>query len=64
MCLVFSKILGLPHEHIIPDDAEPVGATNRPKNTQLYTQETENLGIEGGLGLSLFEEWWTDYLKR
>ncbi|EEB92823.1 hypothetical protein MPER_08609, partial [Moniliophthora perniciosa FA553] len=36
----------------------------RPQNTQLYTKETEDLGVEGGLGLSLFEEWWAAYLKK
>uniref|UniRef100_A0A0W0FT83 RmlD-like substrate binding domain-containing protein n=1 Tax=Moniliophthora roreri TaxID=221103 RepID=A0A0W0FT83_MONRR len=66
MCLVFAKILGLPHKHIIPDAEAPTGASavSRPKNTQLYTKETEDLGVEGGLGLSLFEEWWTAYLKK
>ncbi|KAF9495034.1 NAD-binding protein [Pleurotus eryngii] len=65
MCLIFSKILGLPHGHIIPDDQPPTGAgaTTRPRNTQLYTRETEGLGVEGGLGLTLFEEWWSEYLK-
>ncbi|KIY70702.1 NAD dependent epimerase/dehydratase [Cylindrobasidium torrendii FP15055 ss-10] len=65
MCLVFAKVLGLPHGHIIADDAEPApGSTPRPKNTQLDTRGTEALGVEGGLGLSLFEEWWTEYLKK
>jgi S-adenosylmethionine synthetase len=65
MCLIFSRILGLPHAHITPE-AEPIkaeGAPNRPRDTQLYTGETERLGVEGGLGLSLFEEWWTERLK-
>ncbi len=66
ICLVYSKILGLPHKHIIPDAEPPTGpgATTRPKDCQLYTGETEDLGVEGGLGLSLFEEWWTQYLKK
>lgn len=65
MCLIFSKILGLSHEHIVADSAAPAGAgTSRPQNTQLATTETEALGIEGGLGLSLFEEWWTQHLKQ
>ncbi|KZT23720.1 NAD(P)-binding protein [Neolentinus lepideus HHB14362 ss-1] len=65
MCLIFAKILGLPHSHIIPDAEAPKGeaATSRPRDCQLYTRETEDLGVEGGLGLSLFEEWWTEYLK-
>ncbi|KAF5345944.1 hypothetical protein D9758_011432 [Tetrapyrgos nigripes] len=64
MCLIFAKILGLPHGHIIPDAEPPKGegATSRPKDCQLYTKETEDL--VGDLGLSLFEEWWTEYLKR
>ncbi|KAK7437900.1 hypothetical protein VKT23_018335 [Stygiomarasmius scandens] len=64
MCLIFAKILGLPHSHIIPDAEPPKGeaAVSRPKDCQLYTRETEDL--IGDLGLSLFEEWWTEYLKR
>lgn len=66
MCLVFAQILGLPHSHIIPDAEPPTGAgaTTRPRDCKLYTQETEDLGLEDGLGLSLFEEWWTGYLKK
>lgn len=66
ICLTFAKILGLPHGHIIPDAEAPTGAavTTRPRDCRLYTKETEDLGVEGGLGLSLFEEWWTDRLKK
>ncbi len=66
ICLIFAKILGLSHVHIIQDSNPPTGAgaTTRPKDCHLSTKETEELGIEGGLGLSLFEEWWTKYLKR
>lgn len=66
ICLVFAKILGLPHDHIIPDANPPTGAgaTTRPRDCHLSTTETEELGIEGGLGLSLFEEWWANYLKK
>ncbi|KAF8903297.1 hypothetical protein CPB84DRAFT_1845842 [Gymnopilus junonius] len=66
ICLTFAKILGLPHSHIIPDAEPPTGAavTTRPRDCRLYTKETEALGVEGGLGLSLFEEWWTDRLKK
>ena len=39
------------------------GSTPRPHNTQLYVRETEELGIEGGLGTSGFEEWWVEYLR-
>jgi len=66
ICLVFSKILGLSHSHIIPN-AEPLtgkDATTRPVDCHLYTKETDDLGVEGGLGCSLFEEWWTEHLKR
>ncbi|KAF8637839.1 hypothetical protein AX17_002468 [Amanita inopinata Kibby_2008] len=64
ICLVFAKLLGLPHIHIIPEADPPTGAgaTARPKDCQLYTRETEDLGVEDGLGLSLFEEWWAEYL--
>ncbi|KAJ3769298.1 hypothetical protein FB446DRAFT_766288 [Lentinula raphanica] len=66
MCLVFAKILNLPHEHIVPDSEAPQGdsATTRPRDCQLYTKETEDLGVEGGLGLTLFEEWWEEYLRK
>lgn len=65
VCLIFARILGLDHQHIVADSAAPAGAgTSRPQNTQLATTETEFLGIEGGLGLSLFEEWWTQDLKQ
>jgi hypothetical protein len=40
------------------------GSTPRPHNTQLYLRETEDLGVEGGLGTGGFEEWWTDYLRN
>ena len=75
MCLVFSKILGIPHAHIIADAEPPsgAGATTRPRDCQLYCGETEELlrqseGRKGGdlgqgLGLSLFEEWWQEYLQ-
>jgi len=64
ICLVFAKILGLPHSHIIPDDRPPTGAgaATRPRDCHLHTKETEDLGLEYGLGLSLFEEWWTERL--
>jgi S-adenosylmethionine synthetase len=66
ICLVFAKILGVPHSHIIPDPNPPTGegATTRPRDCHLTTKETEDLTIEGGLGLSLFEEWWTNCLKQ
>jgi len=65
ICLVFARILGLPHAHIIPDAGPPPpGSTPRPHNTQLYLRETEDLGVEGGLGTGGFEEWWTDYLRN
>ncbi|EPQ52149.1 NAD P-binding protein [Gloeophyllum trabeum ATCC 11539] len=66
MCLIFAKILGLPHDHVVPDAEPPTGAaaTSRPRDCQLYTRETEDLGVEGGLGCSLFEEWWTEYLTK
>jgi S-adenosylmethionine synthetase len=65
MCLIFAKILGLQHKHIIPDAEEPKGdaAVARPWNSQLYVGETEELGVEGGLGSCGFEEWWDQYLK-
>jgi len=60
MCLIFAKLLGLPHKHIIPDAELPTGAavTTRPRDCHLDCQETEALGVDGGMGLSLFEDWW------
>jgi len=64
ICLVFARVLGVPHAHIIPDAGPPPpGSTPRPRNTQLYLRETEDLGVEGGLGTGGFEEWWTEYLR-
>ena len=65
ICLVFSKLLGVPITHITPDADEPMGAAavSRPRDTQLYTRETEDLmGGNGGLGTTGFEEWWAEYL--
>ncbi|KAI0298694.1 NAD-P-binding protein [Multifurca ochricompacta] len=63
ICLIFARILGLPHAHIIPDAGPPPpGSTPRPHNTQLYLRETKDLVAEGGLGTSGFEEWWVEYL--
>ena len=65
ICLVFAKILGLSHKHIDPVSEPPTGNdVSRPRDCRLYTRETEDLGVEGGLGLSLFEGWWTVYLKQ
>ncbi|PIL23318.1 hypothetical protein GSI_14629 [Ganoderma sinense ZZ0214-1] len=65
MCLIFAKILGVPHGHIIADAEPPKGGTPRPQNTQLYVHETEDL-MEGfgSLGWNPFEEWWTEYLTK
>ncbi|KZT71892.1 NAD(P)-binding protein [Daedalea quercina L-15889] len=67
MCLVFARLLGVPHNHIIPDAEAPKGdaATTRPRDCQLYTHETDDL-MEGygGLGWTPFEEWWQEYLKN
>ncbi|PCH35376.1 NAD(P)-binding protein [Wolfiporia cocos MD-104 SS10] len=66
MCLIFARILGLPHAHIVPDAEAPKGdaATTCPRDCQLYTRETEDL-VEGygGLGWTPFEEWWQGYLQ-
>jgi len=66
MCLVFAKILGLPHDHIIPDINPPTGAdaTARPRDCRLSTRKTEDLEIPGGLGLSLFIQWWSSHLEK
>ena len=64
MCLVFARLLSLPHSHIVPDSEAPTGAsaTSRPKNCQLDTTATESFcrGIE----YSLFEEWWAEYFNN
>ncbi|KAI0066851.1 NAD-P-binding protein [Artomyces pyxidatus] len=62
ICLVFAGLLGLPHTHIVPELEPPAGATPRPRDTQLYVRETEDLGVVGGLGTCGFEEWWAAHL--
>lgn len=65
ICLVFSRLLGIPITHITPDADEPTGAAavSRPRDCQLYTRETEDLmQTTGGLGTTGFEEWWAEYL--
>jgi S-adenosylmethionine synthetase len=66
ICLIFSQILSLPHAHIIPDAEAPAGtgATTRPRDCQLYTKESEDLRVEGGLGCGGFEEWWRLHLGK
>lgn len=64
MCLVFSKILGVPHAHINPN-TDPPSATEqltRPHDCRLDTRASEAL-LQGGLDLCLFEEWWTQHLQ-
>ncbi|KAI1794474.1 NAD(P)-binding protein [Ganoderma leucocontextum] len=65
MCLIFAKILGVPHGHIVADAEPPKGGMRRPQNTQMYLHETEDL-MEGfgGIGWNPFEEWWVDYLTK
>ncbi|KAI0760373.1 NAD(P)-binding protein [Fomes fomentarius] len=65
MCLVFARLLGVPHGHINADASPPKYDTPRPQNTQLYVRETEDL-MEGfgGLGWNPFEEWWAGYLNK
>lgn len=41
-----------------------LGATPRPRDTQLYVRETEEIGVEGGLATTGFEEWWEQYLEK
>jgi S-adenosylmethionine synthetase len=64
MCLIFARIVGLPHGHIVPDDKPPSGelAVARPKDCRLYTGETEALLDRQGLECVLFEEWWQEHL--
>jgi len=65
ICLVFSRLLGVPIPHITPDADEPTGATavSRPRDCHLYTRETEDLmGPAGGLGTTAFDDWWADHL--
>ncbi|THH19127.1 hypothetical protein EW146_g1997 [Bondarzewia mesenterica] len=64
ICLIFARILGLPHKHIVPEAEPPAEATPRPRDTQLYVRETEDLGVEGGLGTTGFEEWWEEHLGK
>ena len=64
MCLIFARILGLPHGHIIPNTEPAASATvNRPKDCKLDIRATEALGVPGGLDQCIFEEWWSSYLQ-
>ncbi|KAG9028022.1 hypothetical protein FRB95_006977 [Tulasnella sp. JGI-2019a] len=64
ICLIFSKILGLPNGHIVPDAEEPTGeaAVSRPKNCMLSTRVIEDV-LQMDVGAGLFEEWWSTYLN-
>lgn len=65
ICLIFALILGLPHGHIIPDDAEPKGeaAVTRPRDCKLSTKVIEEtLGMD--VGACLFEEYWSKALGK
>lgn len=67
--LIFSAILGLPHQHVIADETDPNagGATTRPRDCKLDTRETEVFidGVPGGvLGCVGFEEWWRAELTQ
>ncbi|KAG8848545.1 hypothetical protein FRB96_001072 [Tulasnella sp. 330] len=63
ICLIFSKILSLPHDHIIPDAEEPKGeaAVSRPRNCMLSTKVIDDV-LQMDVEAGLFEEWWTTYL--
>ena len=63
MCLVFAKLLGLPHSHIEPETELPKGvdATTRPLNTQLDISGTE--ATVGVLETVVVEEWWAGRLR-
>lgn len=66
ICLIFAKILGLEHGHIVPDSEEPKGeaAVGRPRDCQLDISETKTLVGESTLGSVGFEDWWTKHLKK
>ena len=63
MCLIFAKLLGLSHSHIVPETELPKGvdATTRPLNTQLDVSGTE--AAVGVLETVVFEEWWAEHLR-
>ncbi|KAG8933879.1 hypothetical protein FRC03_010930 [Tulasnella sp. 419] len=65
MCLVFAKILGVRHKHIMPDAEEPKGesAVTRPRDCKLSTKIVEDY-LQMDVGACGFEEWWTSYLKK
>ncbi|KAG8744711.1 hypothetical protein FRC10_009625 [Ceratobasidium sp. 414] len=62
ICLVFAKILGVPHTHIKPDaEAPPPSqAASRPKDCQLSLDILETMGVE--IGGRDFVTWWQEYL--
>lgn len=65
MCLIYAKILKVPHIHITPDASEPKpGSTPRPRDCKLDTVATEKLLGGELLDCVGFEEWWTGKLAK
>jgi len=65
MCLIYAKILKLPHAHITPDPDPPKpGSTPRPRDCKLDTQATEVLINGEMLDCVGFEDWWTERLAK
>ncbi|CAG8457038.1 13822_t:CDS:2, partial [Acaulospora colombiana] len=59
---VFSRIMRLPIDHLIPIDHAPVTATaNRPYDCHLLSEKLAGLGID--VNWVKFEDWWKNYLS-
>jgi len=72
ICLVLAAHSNppLPHDHIVPDDKEPVitaEGVGRPRNCQLDVRIIEDPIEKGGLGMNVetqgFKEWWVGELS-
>lgn len=65
ICLIFAKILGVGHEHIVPDSEAPKGeaAVSRPKDCHLSTSVIENT-LKMDVGARGFEEYWRGVIGK
>ncbi|KAG8918726.1 hypothetical protein FRC01_001686 [Tulasnella sp. 417] len=65
ICLIYAKILGVGHDHIIPDSEEPKGeaAVTRPKDCHLSTSVIEDT-LKMDVGARGFEDYWRGVIGK
>ncbi|KAH9940317.1 NAD(P)-binding protein [Amylocystis lapponica] len=67
MCLVFARILGVPHAHIVPDAEPPTVRSGDGAPARLpavHARDGGSVDDVGGLGWTPFEEWWREHIAR